>query len=289
MKSKAAPWALLALCAVATWPVARLCSAQGDEGEYRVREIGKRVWAIEGRGGNAVVFADPVETLVINCKLGRHATEFGKLVTSLGGGPWRWLVLTDHRPETADAVDKIDPSVKILAHHRTDERLRAAGKRGADLTFDSTINLRVGGKMVTVQHKGPAQTDGVVYAYLHEQQILVAGDLVANNVHPSMWPEEGGTIRAALRVLKDLRKDYKGSAATMKLVPGLGETGTHALFEETIGYWTALLDLGNEAHRHGLTLSEAQGSADALRLKYAGYGGDRFAKNVAAAYEETKQ
>lgn len=289
MNTKTLSLFLLAVCAAASWPVVRLCSAQGDDGEYRVRELAPRTWSIEGRGGNAVVFADPAETLVVNCKLARHAAEFQKLVASFGGGPWRWLVLTDHRPETADAVTELPKDVKIVSHHRTDERLRAAGKRGADLTFDSTLNLRVGGKMVTVQHKGPAQTDGVIYAYLHEQQVLVLGDLVSNKVHPSLWPEEGGSIRAALRVLKDLRKDYKGSAAALKLVPGMGETGAHALFDEMIAYWTALLDLGIEAHRHGLTVGEAQASGESLRLKYASWRGDRFTQNVATAYAETNQ
>lgn len=287
MKSKTATWCLLG-CVAASFPVVHLCSAQGDDGEYHVREVATRLHAIEGRGGNSVVLADPSETLVVNCKFARHAQEFEKRVQAFGGGPWRWLVLTDHRPETADAVSALPKDVKVLAHHRTDERLRAAGKRGADLTFDSTVNLRIGGKMVTIQHKGAAQTDGVIYAHFHEQQVLALGDLVSNQTHPSLWPDEGGSIRAALRVLKDLRKDYKSSAA-LRIVPGLGEPGPHALFDETIGYWTALLDLGIEAHRHGLSVSEAQASGEPLRLKYAAWRGDRFTKNVAIAYAETNQ
>jgi hypothetical protein len=131
------PLAVTVVCAVAAWPIVRLCTAR-DYGEYTVREIGKRLSLVLGRGANSVVLADPDETLVVNCKLARHGEELAKLVASLGGGPWRWLILTDDRPENADGIGALPAGVKVVAHHRTDERLRADGKRGADLTFDST-------------------------------------------------------------------------------------------------------------------------------------------------------
>ena len=262
---------------------------RASEGEYEVKELGTRLYLILGKGGNTVVLADPTATLAVNCKFARDADGLKKLIASLGGGPLRWLLLTDHRPDNAEATRAFDDTTIVVAHHRTDERLRQVGLRGADLNFDSTVNLRVGKQLVTAQHKGAAQADGVSFVYFHEAQVLVLGDLLSDHVHPVLLPEQGGSIRSTIQVLKDLRKDYKSSAATLKLVPGAGKDCGHAAFDLQIEYWSDMLDQMNEAHRHGLTLAEAIDSAERLRGKYADWAGERLKRNLEIAYDEAKK
>ena len=280
---------LVALALVAGLaPVFWRTNASAQSGDYTVTELGRNLHLIAGRGGNAVVLADPAGTLLVNCKYGRDAAELQKVIAGLGGGPLRWLLLTDDRPEHSDAVAAFPRDLTVVAHHRTDQRLRAEARRGADLTFDSTVHIRVGTRLVTMQHKGSAATDGVAYVHFHEAQVLVLGTLVHDQYHPVILPDHGGSIRSSVRVLRDLRKDYKNSSA-LQLVPGEGKPGPHALFDQQLTYWNDVIDATTAAHEHGETLEEAYRSAEPVRLKYASWRGEHWRRNVEIAYRETAQ
>jgi len=103
-----------------------------------------------------------------------------------------------------DEISGFDQSIAECAEARY---------RGVDLTFDSELQIDLGGRKVKLLHLGRGNTAGDVVAWLPESRILLAGDLI---VHPFPFATQSYITEWAA-ILRKL--DAMGPAI---IVPGHG-------------------------------------------------------------------
>ncbi len=64
-----------------------------------------------------------------------------------------------------------------------------------NLTFDSTQEIRIGGKTVRLLHPGRGHTDGDLVVLFVEDRVLHTGDLFFNGHWPNIDLDAGGSVR----------------------------------------------------------------------------------------------
>ena len=182
-------------------------------------------------------------------------------------------------------LDLGERRIKLIAGPRT-HRAEPAGHPGTEIVFDSTLSINLEPLTVSLYHKGPGHTDGDTVVYLHQDEVLILGDLASPGQHPIILPEHGASIREWIRVLRTLHKDF-GDSEGLIVVPAHGSPGSIDIIREQIEYLEDFIAAMEDAHRHGLTLAEARREAAPLREKYAHYKGNGFERNLDVAYGET--
>jgi cyclase len=129
---------------------------------------------------------------------------------------------------------------QIIAHENTRQWLgteiwvewenRTYKRRPAEAlptqTFYTTGSLEFGGEPIEYGYLGQAHTDGDLYVYFRNQNVLVAGDVVSAGAYPVLDYSTGGWIggmAGATQKLIDLANDGT------KIVPGSGPVQSRAL------------------------------------------------------------
>jgi cyclase len=127
--------------------------------------------------------------------------------------------------------------------------------RPPSLVFDNRLDLYVGGRLVELHFIGtPAHTTGDVVAWLPEDRVLFAGDLVFNGGTPFVLM---GSVDGALDALDVLH----GFAADI-IVPGHGAVCGQEVIADVRGYLELVRDVAVRAVDAGLTPLEAARQTD---------------------------
>ena len=146
----------------------------------------------------------------------------------------------------------------------------AVTRRVADITFRSELTVFSGRRRVDVVHPGyAAHTPGDVVAWLPEERVLYAGDLLFHGLTPLVFM---GSVEGALRSL-----DWIAAFEPDHVVPGHGPmiTDLAPVLGEHERYYRLVQDSARDGRREGLSpldaarrtdLGEFGGWADAERL-----------------------
>lgn len=122
------------------------------------------------------------------------------------------------------------------------------------ITFADRLTLHTGDTTVELAHLGPAHTTGDVVAWLPEQKVLFAGDIVMNGATPfCLMGSVEGTLRA-IRRLADLRPAV--------VVPGHGPVCGPEVLDTCARYLRWVQRLAEDALTHGVEPLEAARSTD---------------------------
>lgn len=177
----------------------------------------------------------------------------------------------DGRGGAVDAAGRQAAQRSLQRYERAAAEFRAAEFQPPTLTFEQSLRIDLGGRIVELRHAGRGNTGGDIVAYLPAERILVAGDLVA---HPVPYAFSGfpGEWIATLERLAELD--------VQTIVPGHGEVlqgsgylrRVAALLRSVRDRVSALLGERGSA----LTLEEAQQAVDlaAARREWAGDDAD---------------
>ncbi|HET6909673.1 MAG TPA: MBL fold metallo-hydrolase [Mycobacteriales bacterium] len=127
--------------------------------------------------------------------------------------------------------------------------------RAPSTVFDDRLDLYVDDQPVELHYIGtPAHTTGDVVAWLPEQRVLFAGDLVFNGGTPFVLM---GSVTGALRALERLR-----AFGADTIVPGHGDVCGPEVIEDVERYLRFVLDTAQRAHADGVLALEAARSVD---------------------------
>jgi glyoxylase-like metal-dependent hydrolase (beta-lactamase superfamily II) len=169
---------------------------------------------IGGAGGNVVLLKTPNAAAVVDSGAPQHASALAAFVRSrLGGVPLGALLNTHWHPAATGGNDAFGAAgTRIVAHENT--RLWMATEYYVDWedttyepravaalptsTFYATdpqpIALQVGDERIEYGHLKEAHTDGDIYVYFRERNVLVAGGAVAAGAYPVIDYATGGWI-----------------------------------------------------------------------------------------------
>ncbi len=195
-----------------------------------LQEVAPGAWAMilsiigpEGGGPNAgfIVAADEVIVIDSLISLGAAQELLGQIKSVTGREP-TFLINTHSHGDHVIGNQVFAPPAKIIAQENVRDVLlregrsiidRTAQTRPAlaeglkaariiipDITYKNHMTLHFGRSTIDLIHLGRAHTLGDTIAYLREEKVLYAGDLLFNHIFPPIFGDSGGWIAAIEQV-----------------------------------------------------------------------------------------
>jgi glyoxylase-like metal-dependent hydrolase (beta-lactamase superfamily II) len=215
--------------------------AQGAESGLNSIPLSKTVTLVTGAGGNVVVVSSDDGVAMINGGLQEHSKELSEAVSGLSAGrPVRYLFNTDWHSDHSGSNEMLGRAgVEIVAHENTRQYL------GEDIFVDwqhrtykalpkvalptrtsyMADKMTFGRERIEFGPLGQAHTDGDIFVFLPESNVLVTGDVLAVETYPMADYVSGGWLgglMSATKTLLDLTNDET------RVIPGAGPVQTRA-------------------------------------------------------------
>jgi len=203
--------------------------------------LSNTVTLVTGAGGNVVVVTSDDGIAMINGGLKEHGKQLSETVSELGAGrPVRYLFNTDWHPEHSGSNETLGRAgAQIIAHENTKQYL------GEDIFVDwqhrtykalpkvalptrtsyGADKMTFGRERMEFGPLGQAHTDGDIFVFLPQSNVLVTGDVLAVGAYPMADYVSGGWLgglMTATKTLLDLTNDET------RVVPGVGAVQTRA-------------------------------------------------------------
>lgn len=265
-----------------------------------VCEVADRIFAYtHPRGGwcvsNSGVLSYPDGAVIIDTlATERRTRELIEFVDVLGPGSARTIINTHHHGDHNFGNHLFGPTAVTIGH----DRIRAAMvKTGLGLTrlwpevdwgdvrvtpptvtFDSQMTLHTGDIRVELVHPGtPAHTTNDIVAWVPEQRVLFAGDLMMSGAAPfCLMGSISGTIAAVNQL---------AALGATTIVCGHGPIAGPEIFSQTLRYLRWIQDLA--ANGQALGLSPLTIAREADPGEFANLvDGERIVANLHRAYAE---
>ena len=256
-----------------------------DGAEARLTEVAPGVFAWRQPDGswwinNAGVVAGDDGLLVVDtCATAARTERFLAAARgATGDAPIRLAVNTHQHGDHTYGNSLLPASTVLIGHERMREGLRIdpvidgcppfwqpvpdwgpVTRRLPDVTTGSGLVVHVGDRRVELIHPGgPAHTDGDLIAWLPEQRLLYAGDLVFAGLTPLVFM---GSVRGALAAV-----DWLAGLGPATVVPGHGPLLTGPEIERVLDehrrYYRLVLAIAEDGLARDRTPLEAARHAD---------------------------
>lgn len=262
-------------------------ASTGDLGEKTVTfaRLGEGAYAYtaEGDPNTGVIIGDDAVMVIDTQATPYMAQRVVEKIREVTDKPIKYIVLTHYHAVRVLGADGYQAD-NIIASRLTHEMIKERGQEDYDselgrfprlflgaetipgltrpnIVFDDRITVDLGNQPVEIRSPGKGHTQGDTIAWLPEQKVLYAGDLVeygatpyTGDAHLTDWP-------ATLDALRALKPE--------KLVPGRGDAlTTPAQCEEamtqTQAFLTDLFRTAQESREKGLDLKATFDAAKAL-------------------------
>lgn len=230
----AAPAAALLASTLTGRAVAANAAALADA-QPRITPLAERLWLVSGCGGNVTVLDSDAGVLLVDggspAGSGRLLREVERLtgkraVHTLFNTHW-------HHDQTGSNDTLGKAGTRIIAHEYTrlwlttdvpsqwEQRVYQPLPRHAQPndTFHFDGALEFGGERIEYGHLGQAHTDGDIYVFFRNANVLVAADVVAVGRFPIVDPASNGWIGGLATAAEKLAT--LGDERT-RVIPGLG-------------------------------------------------------------------
>jgi glyoxylase-like metal-dependent hydrolase (beta-lactamase superfamily II) len=242
--------------------IASSAIAQGSQANVplSIQHVQGSVYMVQrpGGGGNIGAFIGPEGVLLVDSLFAPMSESLVAAVRQVTDAEIRFLINTHIHPDHVGGNENLaNLGVLIFAHDNT--RLRfltdqsrfprnggsfvAAEPPGARpvVTFNDGIGFHLNGEEVRGFLVPPAHTDGDVFVYFPESDVLHLGDVFRTTSYPIIDVYNGGTLRGTIAAL-DKAIDMAGP--NTKVIPGHGIdiVGREAMVE----FRDMILDIQNQ-------------------------------------------
>ena len=196
---------------------------------------------VSGAGGNVVVAKSSDGVLMVN---GGEAAHSARLLTAIAEGtnglPIQVLFNTDWHPHHTGSNEAVARAGgQVIAHEHTKQYVGAElfvewqkrtykplpAKALPSTTFHTTGTMTFGAERVEYGHLGQAHTDGDIYVFFRDSNVLVAGDVLSVGKYPIADYTTGGWLGGLVTATKTL---LDLSDAGTRVIPGDGPVQTRA-------------------------------------------------------------
>jgi cyclase len=218
-----------------------------------------KVTLITGAGNNIVVLSGDGGSLLVDSGDAAHAQDVLKIAGSV-----KTVINTHWHPEATGANDAMAKAgAKLVSHINTklwmtqevvhDWENKVYAPRAKDAlpteTFYTTGKTTFGGEPIEYGIMPMAHTDGDIYVYFTQSNVLMAGDAVQPGRLPLLdWRCDGwlGGMQDAHRTLLKVAND------TTKIIPGIGPVMTRAELQASLDTVTKIRDQMTKLLKQGL-------------------------------------
>ncbi len=220
--------------------ITSLAYGQGDFSgvELSITPVAGNVYMVQrpGGGGNIGVQVGPDGVLLVDSLFAPLADRLVAAVKQVTDEEIRFLVNTHiHGDHVGGNANLAQMGVLIFAHDNTRRRFleessrvpRDGGRFGPlqpaaarpPITFNDSMSFHLNGEEVRAFLAPPAHTDGDVFIYFPESDVLHLGDVYRTTSYPIIDVYNGGTLRGTIAAM-DLAIDLAGTGT--KVIPGHG-------------------------------------------------------------------
>ena len=264
-----APRLLAQAHAPSTFPLHVSWTPAGIAPALEVTRLSPILAVVSGAGGNVVVAVGPDSALLVN---GGHESRSAALLAQVsqltGGLPVKTLFNTDWHAEHTGSNEALGKAgATIVSHEFTKQYLstemtvewrnatytaRAPQGRPAK-TFYTKGAMAFGAEQIEYGHLGQAHTDGDIYVYFRNANVMVTGDALCVGQYPIADYNSGGWIGglvAANKTLLDL------TGPDTRFVPGVGPVQTRAALQAQHDMLAAMRDRMHKMFRQGMGLDD---------------------------------
>lgn len=273
----------------------------------RLEQLTDRVWAWLQEDGtwwvnNAGVVSGEEGLLIVDtCATERRTRAFLDTVARRVGGPVRWAANTHAHGDHTYGNSLLPDDAELIGHRLMCQHLRTdtvidvcpplwepvptwgdITRRVPTVEVEDHHVVELGGIHVELLHPGhAAHTTGDLVAWIPDQGVLFAGDLVFHGITPLVFM---GSVAGALRSL-----DWLQSFAPEHLVPGHGpvvlRADVAAVLDQHRDYYRFVQDVAAEGIRRGVDPLTAARMAD-LGPFSSWPDAERLVPNVHRAYAD---
>ncbi len=243
---------LVPTVAVAALP--RWTQARSNAPELSIVPLTDRLFVISGGGGNVTVFNSPEGVVLVDGGSPEHSKQILRLIEQKTGSKrvhtlfnthWHW-------EQTGSNLALGAAGTKIIAHENTRLWLSTEvvskwqndkvfkplpPKARPNQTFYTTGTLSLGGEKIDYGYLPQAHTDGDIYVFFRNANVLVASDVVSVGVYPVIdyctngWI--GGMVNATQTLIGLCNEQTR-------VVPGSGAVSSRADVESEHAMLAAL-------------------------------------------------
>jgi len=269
-----------------------------DNVELSIAPVAGNVYMVQrpGGGGNIGVQVGPDGVLLIDSLFEPLADKLVAAVGQVTREEIRFLINTHiHIDHVGGNRSLAERDVLIFAHDNTRTRFfeetsrfpRAGGTFVAQqpaaarplITFNDAISFHLNGEEVRAFLAPPAHTDGDVFVYFPESDVLHLGDVYRTTSYPIIDVYNGGTLKGTIEALD---KALAIAGVNTKIIPGHGLEVVGR--EELVAFRDMILDIQNKVLaliREGKKLDEVMAARptaayDAEWTNDPGWGPDDF-------------
>jgi glyoxylase-like metal-dependent hydrolase (beta-lactamase superfamily II) len=233
-------------------------------------KLADRISVLSGAGANVVAIGGPDGALLVDGGLESRSSELLKLaLKQTGAKRVSTLINTHWHPEQTGSNERLGKAgARIIAHENTKLWLGYSNPVPLtdttygplppkalpnETTYDSG-ELDFGGQKVKYGYLLQAHTDGDLYVFLPDSNVLVTGGAVSNEGWPVIDYKTGGWIGGLIDGLKSL---IKVADANTKIVPANGPVLTRADLESQRDMYASIFDRLQKLLRKGMGPEEA--------------------------------
>jgi cyclase len=235
-------------------------------------------------------------TVIDTCFTERRARDFAAAVRGAAGErSVRTLVNTHHHGDHTHGNFVFGPGTAIVGHEKCREEVIATGLgtkalwpyvdwgeievTPPNITFRDRLALYAGDTRIELIFVGPAHTTNDIVAWLPEQRVLFAGDVVFNGGTPFVVM---GSVQGSLDALEVLRR-----LDAETIVPGHGDICAPAVLFEIEAYLRFVQQTARRGFDANISPLEAARDTD-LGPFAALHDSERFVANLHRAYSELR-
>jgi glyoxylase-like metal-dependent hydrolase (beta-lactamase superfamily II) len=256
----------LLAAAAAGVPLARRVAAQ--TGPLSVMSVGP-LRLVSAAGGNVVVTKGASSLLLVNGGLQATASYvLAEIASGSGGAPVEFLFNTDWHPEhTGSNLLVTERGGQILAHEFTRQYLSIErhvewqktthkplpAKALPTKTFTTAGSMTFGGQTIEYAPLGQAHTDGDIYLFFRDANVLVVGDVMTVGKYPIADYTSGGWLGGLQAAVKTL---LSVANPETRIVPGEGPVQTRADLQAQYDMLSATRDAFVKMMRQGMSADE---------------------------------
>jgi len=251
-------------------------------------------WGLNNAG---FILAPNAVTVIDTCFTERRSRDFAAAVKRTAGDdrPVRTLINTHHHGDHTHGNFVFGPGTAIVAHEKCREEVIAAGLGAKafwpdvdwgdieiappNITFRDWLSVYAGDTPIELIFVGPAHTSNDIVAWLPEQRVLFAGDVVFNGGTPFVVMGSVQGSLDALNTLRDLNPET--------IVPGHGPVAAAAVLDDIEAYLRFIQQTarrGFEADASPLDLARDTPLGPFAPL----HDSERFVANLHRAYSELR-